>query len=118
MTSQVTKMEWKQKYENIIEDIWNNEDHDYIARFPHKAVELMRMAVVRVLRVERKEQQAKLTLSESRVRGEALTDMFLEIAKLAEPDERQSSSGDLHTNMDDIWEIKKRLASITKKEGE
>ncbi len=59
-----------------------------------------------------------LTLSESRVRGEALTDMFLEIAKLAEPDERQSSSGDLHTNMDDIWEIKKRLASITKKEGE
>lgn len=39
----------------------------------------------------------------------ALSDMFLEIAKLAEPDERQPSAGDLKTNMDNIWEIKKKL---------
>jgi hypothetical protein len=39
----------------------------------------------------------------------ALSDMFLAIAKLAEPDERQLSAGDLTTNMDNIWEIKVKL---------
>lgn len=39
----------------------------------------------------------------------ALDDMFLEIAKLAEPDERQASAGDLHTNMDNIHKIRVAL---------
>jgi hypothetical protein len=45
----------------------------------------------------------------SKAREEALDDMFLEIAKLAVPDERQPSAGDLHVNMDDIHEIRKSL---------
>jgi hypothetical protein len=40
---------------------------------------------------------------------DALSDYFLAIADLAEPDERQPSAGDLHTNMDDIFDIKNKL---------
>lgn len=50
-----------------------------------------------------------LTQSHQQGYKEGLDDMFLEIAELAEPDERQPSAGDLHTNMDDIYEIKKKL---------
>lgn len=50
-----------------------------------------------------------LTQATSKAREEALDDMFLEIAKLAVPDERQPSAGDLHINMDDIHEIRKSL---------
>lgn len=46
----------------------------------------------------------------------ALDDMFLEICKLAEPDERQPSAGDLHTNMDDIHSIRTMLLTSFKKE--
>lgn len=40
----------------------------------------------------------------------ALDDMFLEICKLAEPDERQPSAGDLNTNMDNIHDIRVKLS--------
>jgi hypothetical protein len=42
-------------------------------------------------------------------RERCLDDMFLEIAKLAEPDERQPSAGDLHTNMDEIYIIRDKI---------
>ena len=45
-----------------------------------------------------------------KAREETLNDFFLEIAKLAEPDERQPNPGELHTNMDDIFEIKEALS--------
>lgn len=45
--------------------------------------------------------------------NKALGDMFIKIAELAEPDERQPSAGDLHTNMDNIHEIRQSL-SLTK----
>ena len=40
-----------------------------------------------------------------------LDDMFIEIAHLAEPDERQFNAGDLKTNMDFIHEIRTKLDS-------
>lgn len=45
---------------------------------------------------------------------EALDDMFLEIAKLADPDEGQFNPGNLETNMDDIHEIRIRLTDKKK----
>jgi len=44
------------------------------------------------------------------VYNKALGDMFIKIAELAEPDERQPNPGELHTNMDDIFEIKEALS--------
>lgn len=40
---------------------------------------------------------------------EALDDMFSEICKLAEPDERQPGAGDLNTHLDNIFDIRKEL---------
>lgn len=42
-------------------------------------------------------------------RERCLDKMFLEIAKLAEPDDRQPSAGDLHTNMDEIHKIRSKI---------
>ena len=58
------------------------------------------------------------SVQEARAEGykEALNDMFDEIYKLAEPDERQPSSGDLHTNMDEMHNIRTKLLSSLKQE--
>jgi hypothetical protein len=40
----------------------------------------------------------------------ALDDMFLEICKLAEPDERQPSAGDLNTHINNIHDIRVKLS--------
>lgn len=43
-----------------------------------------------------------------------MNDLFLKIAGLAEPDERQPGAGELHTNLDDIYKIVASLTLLTK----
>ena len=49
------KQKIEESYEKIISDIWDVTDPEYLRRMPIHAIPMMRMAIRRALRVQRKE---------------------------------------------------------------